>query len=153
MAPKKKTLSRKAPAKKKTAKAAKKALARRPAPRADFGAPVDGFFARQPPALRPITDRLRQMVKRAAPAATSTIKWGMPFYAIGETMMCAIGAHASHVNLILPGAPGTYDDPRGLLTGEGKTGRHLKIRSLEELPEKDVVRFLAKAAALAKAGG
>ncbi len=119
-------------------------------PRADLGAPVDGFFAKQPPQLRPILDALRTMIEAAAPRATSSLKWGMPFYELGGETLCALAGFKAHVNLILPGPPGTYTDPDGLLEGEGKTGRHLKIRSLEELPRDAVRRWLRTAVARAK---
>jgi hypothetical protein len=122
-----------------------------PARRADFGAPVDGFFARQPHHLRPILETLRALVLEVAPDATSAIKWGMPFYSLGENMMCAFGAHKVHVNLILSGPPGTFDDPDGLLAGDGKTGRHLKITRLDDLPQDAVRGWLRTAAALARA--
>jgi hypothetical protein len=77
----------------------------------------------------------------------------MPFYSIGDAMMAGIGAHKAHVNLILSGPPGTYKDPKGLLSGEGKTGRHLEVRSLDELPRAAVQRWLRTAAALARAKG
>src|SRR5689334_15518260 len=38
-----------------------------PARRADFGAPIDGFFAKQPPALREILLALRKIVEEVAP--------------------------------------------------------------------------------------
>ena len=118
--------------------------------RQDLGAPVDGFFARQPPHLAPIVERLRAMIAEAAPRATGTIKWGMPFYAVGGNMMCAVAAFKSHVNLILPGPPGTYADPDGLLEGDGKTGKHLKIRTLAELPTGAVRGWLETAATRAE---
>ena len=111
--------------------------------RKDLGAPVDGFFAKQPPHLKPITDALRRLVEEAAPKATSSIKWGMPFYELDGEMMCAIGAHKKHVNLILPGA---YDDPDGLLEGEGKTGKHLKLTSAEDMPRAQIKKWLKVAA-------
>jgi hypothetical protein len=150
----KKTAPKKSPNKKTPARGGMKSGAapvKRHGPRADLGAPVDGFFAKQPPPLRPIVEKLRTLVEKNAPGATSSLKWGMPFYAIGDNVVCAIAAHKSHVNLILPGPPGTYSDPDGLLTGEGKTGRHLKVRSLSELPEAAVKGWLKKAASLAKA--
>jgi hypothetical protein len=58
--------------------------------RADLGAPIDGFFAKQQPHLRPILEELRKLVEEAAPDATSAIKWGMPFYTVGGQMMCAL---------------------------------------------------------------
>jgi hypothetical protein len=128
------------------------APAKKMAPRADFGQPVDFFYKKQPPHIRPITDALRALVEEAAPDATSSIKWGMPFYNIGEGMMCAIGAHKSHVNLILSGPPGTFEDPDNRLAGDGKTGRHLKVTRVDELPRDDVQRWLRTAADRARAG-
>jgi hypothetical protein len=146
-------LSRGAPAaviaKKKSAKK-KTAAAKKPAPRADLGAPIDGFFAKQPPHLREILEALRALVDKAAPEATASLKWGMPFYVIGTETVCALAGFKSHVNLILAGPPGTFSDPGGLLEGDGKTGRHLKVRALADLPTKAVSGWLRTATALAR---
>ena len=120
------------------------------AKRADLGAPVGGFFAKQPAHLRPILVELRRLVDEAAPDATSSLKWGMPFYEIDGNTFCALAGFKAHVNLILPGPPGTYADPDGLLAGEGKTGQHLKLRSLAELPRDTVRGWLRTAAARAR---
>ena len=127
-------------------------MTKKPAPRADLGAPIDGFFAKQPPHLRPILDALRGLVQQVAPDAESSLKWGMPFFTVGGGMMCAIGAHKAHVNLILSGPPGTFADPEGRLVGEGKTGRHLKLTTLADLPRAAVKGWLKTAAALARKG-
>jgi len=133
------------------------AAARKPAGRAmlarraDFGAPIDGFFAKQPPHLRSVLEELRRMVEEVAPDAAASIKWGMPFYSIGRTMMCALGGHKSHVNLILAGPPGSFADPEGRLEGAGKTGRHLTLRSLDELPRAAVRGWLRTAVEVARA--
>ncbi len=118
--------------------------------RADFGAPIDGFFAKQPPHLRFILEALRKLVEEAAPDATASIKWGMPFYCIGTDMMCALAGFKSHVNLILVGRTGTYADPDGLFEGEGEGGRHLKLRTIDELPREAVRGWLRTAAEVAR---
>ena len=76
------------PAAAKAAPAARK----KPATRADLGKPIDGFFKRQAAALQPIARALRALIESAAPEARSSIKWGMPFFMIGDSMVCAIGA-------------------------------------------------------------
>jgi hypothetical protein len=130
---------------------AKRAAAATMAPRrADFGAPIDGFFAKQPPHLRAILEALRKLVEDVAPDANASIKWGMPFYTVGGNMMCALGGHRSHVNLILAGPPGTFDDPEGRLQGEGKTGRRLTLRSIDELPRDSVRRWVKSALRVAR---
>jgi hypothetical protein len=149
-----KTVPRKPP---KVTKATKKAAPKRAtaprtvaARRADYGAPVDGFFAKQPPQLRAILDELRALIEDAAPDATAALKWGMPFFTRGDEMMCALASFKSHVNLILPGPPGSYADPDGRLEGDGKTGKHLKLRALDDLPRTTVRGWLRTAAARAK---
>jgi hypothetical protein len=159
--PKKRTAAKKVTAAKKAPAAQKKPAAKKPtaaapkrmAARADLGAPIDGFFAKQPPALRAIVDALRAEIEKAAPTATSSLKWGMPFWTLDGAMFIAVSAHKSHVNLVLPGPPGTYADPEGLLEGEGKTGKHLKVRSLDELPRTQVRAWLKTAVGVAKKGG
>jgi hypothetical protein len=129
----------------------KRAAPPRMGPRADLGAPIDGFFARQAPALRPILEELRRLVEEAAPKANSSLKWGMPFYEKDGEVVCALAGFKAHVNLILAGPPGTYDDPEGLLEGGGKTGRHLKIRTLDDMPRVAIRRWLRTAATRARA--
>jgi hypothetical protein len=131
--------------------ATKPAAARRPGTRADLGAPIDGFFRRQPQQLRPILEALRAVIEQAVPEAASSIKWGMPFFTLDGEMMCALGSHKTHVNLILSGPPGAFDDPDGRLEGTGKTGRHLKLTHLDELPRAAVRGWLRTAAEHARA--
>lgn len=119
-------------------------------PRADFGKPIDSFFDKQPAQLREVLVELRTLVEAAAPDATTSIKWGMPFFQLDGNMFVALGAHKAHVNLILAGPPGSFKDPKGLLTGDGKTGRHLKLASLSELPRAEVQGWLKTAATIAR---
>jgi hypothetical protein len=122
------------------AKAKTKAYAKR----ADLGEPIDAFFERQKPELQPLVKELRKLVEAAMPKGyKASIKWGMPFYEVNGKMAVAIGAHKAHVNLILAGDPDAFVDPKGLLAeGDAKGGRHLKLKSLDDLPVKDVKAWL-----------
>jgi len=133
--------------------AATKKPAPKPGPRADFGEPIDPFFAEQPPQLRAILQELHKLVKEAAPEASSSIKWGMPVYTLNGAMMCALAAYQAHVNLILSGPREAFADPQSRLSGEGKTGRHLKLTTLDELPRDAVRAWLSAAAQLARNRG
>ncbi len=159
-APAKKAPAKKPAAKKALAKKApaKEAAAKKPAPavkayaaRADRGAPIDGFFAKRPTEQRPLLEALRAIIEDAAPDATSAIKWGNPHYAVGGVMMCALTAHKAHVNVVLAGPPGTFSDPEGRLTGDGKMGRHLKLTSLADVPRAALRGWVRQAAAIARA--
>ena len=132
--------------------ARRRATPARAARRSDFGAPIEGFLARQPAHLRAILDELRALIEAAAPDAEASLKWGMPNFAVNGAMMCALGAHKAHVNLILAGPHGAFDDPEGRLQGEGKTGRHLRLTTLAEIP-RDAVRVWLRTAAEHARGG
>ncbi|HVV86328.1 MAG TPA: DUF1801 domain-containing protein [Kofleriaceae bacterium] len=116
------------------------------AQRADLGAPADSYFTRQPAPIRAILEELRGLVESEVPDATSSLKWGMPVYAIGGKSIVSLAAHTSHVNLILWGPPDAYLDPHGHLSGEGKTGRHLKVTSLDDLPRNEIRGWVQTAA-------
>jgi hypothetical protein len=136
--------------KKKAVPAQRKAAAKKPAPRADLGAPIDGFFDKQPANLRAILEPLRALIDEVAPEAESAIKWGMPFYTLDGATLCALGAHNAHVNLILSGPPGTFDDPHGKLVGDGKTGKHLKLTHADQIVPREVRAWLKQAIAHAR---
>lgn len=143
------TVSRKKKPKKKVT-AAKRPTRTMTARRLDYGKPIEGTLARQPPQLRSIAEELREMIEAVAPEAKSSLKWGMPCFTIGRRTVATIGIHKEHVNLILWGPRGSYADPNGLLAGEGKMGAHLRLTSVDELPREAVRGWLRTAAALAR---
>lgn len=114
--------------------------------RADFGAPIASFFAKQPPEFKKILVELKKLIEAAAPGVESQLKWGMPHYTLDGNMFAATSAHKAHVNLIMFGGAKSFVDPKGLLEGEGKVGRHLKLRSAAEIPRADIKRWLATSA-------
>ena len=119
--------------------------------RADLGAPIEGFFKKQKPPQRELLVELRKIIESEVPDAESSIKWGNPFFTLDGKMMVAMSSHASHVNLILAGPPNAFADPHHRLTGEGKTGRHLKLTSVAELPRNEVRGWVRTAAKIARA--
>ena len=123
------------------------------AARVDFGKPIDGFIKKQPPDLRAILIELRRLVEATVPTATASLKWGMPCYTLSGRMMCMLGGHRSHVNLVLVGPPDGFPDPEGRLMGSGDGGRHLRLESLDDLPRASVRRWLKAAARHALAAG
>ncbi len=137
------------------ARAKKGTAARRKPPhagaRADYGARVDAFYARQPPPLREVLEALRALVEEAIPDAESSLKWGMPFYTVDGAIVCSTSAHRAHVNLILWGPPSAFPDPGGRLAGTGKAGRHLRLTRVDEIPRAAVRRWVRIARDVAKA--
>jgi hypothetical protein len=119
--------------------------------RADFGKPVDGFIKKRPPEQQKILTELKKLIEAAAPDCTAQLKWGMPHYTIGGKYYAATSAHKAHVNLIMFAAPKDLADPDGLLEGDGKIGRHLKVATAKELPKARIKKWLAAAAKASRA--
>jgi hypothetical protein len=155
-----------APAKKKAAPAAKKKPAaakqaakkpaapatakKKPAPRKDLGAPIDAYLARQPSDKRMILDALRKTIRATVPDTTETIKWGVPFFMLGDKMVCAIAAFKQHVKLNLFAPPEVLGDPDGLLEGGSMNARSLNLRSAGDLHVSQVRAWVERAAAHAR---
>jgi hypothetical protein len=141
----KKPVAKKPVAKKPVARksAAKKPVAKQ---RADLGAPIDGYLARQAPAQRAILEALRRLVREVAQDASESIKWGMPFYMVTGANLCVLAAHKAHVAITFFAPPEVFEDPEHLLEGTGKTGRHLKIRTPADLRTDQIRGWILHAA-------
>jgi hypothetical protein len=134
---------KKAPARKKAPRTAAKTMAAR---RADYGQPVHAYFAKKDRPHYEVVQALRKIVEEAVPDAVAALKWGTPVYAVGGRNFAAIGGHKAHVNLVLWGEPDTFDDPKGLLVGEGPSGRVLRLTHISQLPRAEALRFVKAAA-------
>ncbi|MFP2930068.1 DUF1801 domain-containing protein [Pyxidicoccus sp. 3LG] len=127
--------------------AAKKAPARPYLRREDLGAPADAFFAQQPSERREHLEALRSLVKKAAPGARESMKWGMPYYEL-KGGFCALYTSKTYAALSIMAPPEKLDDPEGKLEGTGKTMRHLKVRSAADIDEASILRWVKAAVAL-----
>src|SRR5436309_1280249 len=89
------------------------------------------------PSLRPVCEFLRKLIT-ALDASRAEVIWprlGIASYGVGPKKMTQhyayIGVHESHLNLgFYHGA--SLSDPAGLLEGEGKKLRHVKVRNTAE---------------------
>ena len=82
--------------KKKTVKKSPPTMA---AKRKDLGAPVDSYFAQQPPEKRVLLEKLRALVAKGVPGADASIKWGVPFYQLKGKNVCSLAAFKEHVGI------------------------------------------------------
>ena len=93
--------------------------------------PIDAFISQASPTVRPVLRDLRELIRKELPEATEEIKWGRPVYSLNH-IVCYLAASTDHANL------GFYrgielQDPRGLLEGDGKKLRHIKVYKREEI--------------------
>ena len=135
------------PARKRTAGKAVKKTAKKSAPmmaakRKDLGAPVDAYFAQQPPEKRVLLEKLRALVTKGVPDADASIKWGVPFYQRNGKNVCSLAAFKEHVGINFFASPAVLADPGKKLEGEGKTMRMLKVRRAEDIDNASILRWL-----------
>jgi hypothetical protein len=113
------------------------------------GPSVEGYFAQQPPDKRALLEKLRALVVKGVPDATSTIKWGVPFYQKNGRDVCALAAFKDNVGINFFAPPQVLVDPGKKLEGSGKGNRMLKVRSTADIDNASILRWL-KATVAAK---
>lgn len=106
---------------------------------------VDGYVTGLPSPLQVIVQRLRELVRDAAPEAAETLKWSQPVFEANGPF-AQIDAHENHVNFgFWRGA--MLKAPIGVLQDGDQAMRHLKVFSLEDI-KADILRTLVRQAVL-----
>lgn len=141
MGARKKAAAKRAPAKKAVPKPRSSMAARRK----DFGAPVDAYFADQPPEKRALLEKLRILVDKEVPDADAVIKWGVPIYQLHGRNVCSLAAFKEHVGINFFASPDVLVDPDRKLEGGGKSMRMLKVRSVKDIDSASIRRWLKTA--------
>ena len=105
----------------------------------------DSYFAGIPEPLSAAAEGLRSLILEAAPNLREVIKWGSPVYEGNKAVMW-IKAQKKHLTFgFFRGTELAPADPESRLEGTGKSMRHLKIRTLEDVGRPSV-RSLVEAA-------
>jgi hypothetical protein len=125
---------------------AKKSAAKTAATKQTAGPSVAGYFAQQPADKRALLEKLRALVVKGVPDATSTIKWGVPFYQRNGSNVCALAVFKDHVGINFFAPPDVLVDPGKKLEGAGKGNRMLKVRSAADIDNASILRWLKAAA-------
>jgi hypothetical protein len=99
---------------------------------------VNQYISRLGSPQKEICEKLREIILRVLPGVIEEFRWGVPVYGGGKYY---IGALRDHVNLGFSIA-GLLDDELALLEGSGKTMRHIKIYSLEDIDEDKINKLL-----------
>ena len=89
-------------------------------------ATFDEYFADQPSKNRSIIRALRKFVERKAPQLEESVKWGNGCWLKGKVPVAYVYSAPDHVQFgFFAGA--RLKDPKGLLRGEGKYVRHIRL--------------------------
>ncbi|MGI9591141.1 MAG: DUF1801 domain-containing protein [Myxococcota bacterium] len=108
--------------------------------------PVDGFLASYDPEVQELARGLRALVQRVVPDAEEKLLRPWKTIAYGRARkFCAISPHKSWVNLQFHGGSG-LPDPDGLLSGTGKSMRHVKVASSRDVRRKALAALIRAAA-------
>jgi hypothetical protein len=110
---------------------------------------ITAFLAPYPTAIREISEYLRRVMKQAMPQSRETLYLGQNHLGYGfsggmNERICYICPLREYVRLgFMYGA--TLPDPDGLLVGEGKRLRHIKIRSMADARNPSIVALIEAA--------
>lgn len=100
---------------------------------------IEAFLQHTPPPLQDIVLELRNIISAVAPDAAEVVRWGGLSYfhegrgGIVSAGICQIGIHEDSIRLdFIHGA--FLPDPHGLLHGNQKAKRFVRIESYEAAP-------------------
>jgi hypothetical protein len=98
---------------------------------------VDDYIAKQKSPQKEIAEKLRQIILALFPDIMEEMKFGVPWYE-GKYYIVAL---KEHVNLGFS-LKGLSQKETELLEGSGKTMKHIKIHSLNEIDENKITQLL-----------
>jgi hypothetical protein len=109
-----------------------------------------GFLEAYGRHISDLTLALREIILEEAPDASEsiyrvyTVAIWFGFSGKMKDMFCYIATNAGHVNLGFPRGA-SMPDPNRVLEGDGKTMRHIKFRTLRDVEQPFVVRYIQAA--------
>jgi hypothetical protein len=94
-----------------------------------------------------IVEAVRSLVKNTFKSTTEEIKYGGILFASG-VQFCGVFAYTEHVSVEF-GSGAKINDTFGHLEGSGKVRRHLKLKSVEDIKDMQLAKYLSLAHAAA----
>jgi hypothetical protein len=97
---------------------------------------------------QPIVAALRELMKHCAPDAAEVISYGSPAWK-GNKILSLISPSKTHITFAFErGAE--FNDQHGLLEGEGKKTRHVKIKNADDINKDALCDYITQAVQLDK---
>jgi len=103
----------------------------------DMNEEVEDYLRKQKSPQREICRRLREIILKTYPAIEEKMWMGVPWYE-GRYYIVAL---KDHVNLGCA-VQGLSEDELALFEGKGKTMRHIKLYSIADINEREIVNLL-----------
>jgi hypothetical protein len=107
---------------------------------------VDAYVRRLAPGKRTLVQRLRRVVKAQAPDLVEVMKWGNVCW-VGQGNVCLIHVAEDHLDFgFFRGT--SIPDPAGMLVGNGKFLRMVKVRKPADIRPAALAGLVASAVSL-----
>ncbi len=103
---------------------------------------ISSYIAQQDPEKRALLEKARAIIEKTLPDATTSIKWGVPFYQVGGKNVCALASFKEFIGITFFAGPTALSDPGRKLEGEGKTQRMYKMRTAKDIDAARISRWL-----------
>lgn len=114
---------------------------------------VDAYIEKAAPFAQPILNHLRELMHRACPRASESVRWGMPFFLEQEVILCHMAAFKKHCAFGFWGAEMKKALAQDGLISSDAMGSLGRISALEDLPsDKLLLAYMQQAAALVESG-
>lgn len=114
---------------------------------------VDAYIERAAPFAQPILTHLRELIHRACPRATESVKWGMPFFLQQGIVLCHMAAFKQHCALGFWGPEMKKVLAKDGLASSDAMGSLGRITGLKDLPaDKALLTYMAQAAEFVESG-
>lgn len=104
---------------------------------------VTAYVERLPYPQKEICKQLRKLIMESVEGVREQYKWNQPVYGVKKDF-CYLRATKDHVNLGFMNAE-KLNDPDNLLKGTGKSMRHVKIKTVEEINAELFTRWFTMA--------
>jgi hypothetical protein len=106
-------------------------------------AAVEAWFARRPGELGVLARSWFARMRECGPDVRELLHDGHPTACVGEAAFCYVNAFTAHVNVgFFLGA--LLPDPKGLLQGEGRFMRHVKLRPGMPLDQESLASLITE---------
>ena len=111
---------------------------------AKTAAAVDSYVAKRNAKLKPVTDALRALVRKAVPKSREAINpWGVPTFEWNGPI-CYLMVGKRHVTFGFPRGASLQDSAK-LLEGTGKNMRHVKLREVSDVHDANLKQLILEA--------
>jgi uncharacterized protein YdhG (YjbR/CyaY superfamily) len=99
---------------------------------------MDEYISKQKSPQKEILQRVRKIFYKTLPRCDEKMRWGVITFAGGKFYLAAM-KNRVHVGFTITGL---NEEERSMFEGTGKTIRHIKINTVEEIDEKHLVKLI-----------